>query len=294
MTTTPGVGAGAEPPAAERSPAEPTPARVRRDRTVGLLAEREFVRVADLAEAFHVSEVTVRGDLDHLEDRGLLKRVRGGAVPRTFAEPERTFEETAATAQVQKRAIARVAVDLVRPGDSVILDVGTTTTAIASELADRLELSDVSVFTSSITIALALEVAYPRINVVVTGGTLRPKQHSLVEPLAGLVLEHIHARIAFIGCNGVDISAGVTNVNLPESTVKRRMIRAAGERVVVADATKLGQVALAKVCDLDHVDLLITDDQAEPGMIADLRATGLAIELASPRGLLTAEGRGGA
>ncbi len=215
-------------------------------------------------------------------------------MPRTLAQPERTFEETAATQRAQKRAIARCAVDLVRSGDSVILDVGTTTTAIASELADRLELSDVSVFTSSITIALALEVAYPRINVVVTGGTLRPKQHSLVEPLAGLVLEHIHARIAFIGCNGVDVAAGVTNVNLPESTVKRRMIRAAGERVVVADATKLGQVALAKVCDLDHVDLLITDDQADAGIITDLRDTGLSIELASPRGPLTAEGRVGA
>jgi DeoR family transcriptional regulator of aga operon len=270
---------------------EPTPARVRRDRTVGLLQEREFVRVADLAEAFGVSEVTVRGDLDHLEDRGLLKRVRGGAVPRGVAQPERTFEETAATAKAQKRAIARRAVDLIEPGDSVILDVGTTTTAIAAELAERTELSDVSIFTSSITIAMALEVAYPRISVVVTGGTLRPKQHSLVEPLAGLVLEHIHARIAFIGCNGVDISAGVTNVNLPESTVKRRMIRAAARRVVVADATKLGQVALAKVCDLEHVDLLITDDGADRGILSDLRDTGLAIDVAPVRAPLTSDGR---
>ncbi|AXV06358.1 transcriptional regulator, DeoR family, putative [Euzebya pacifica] len=270
---------------------EPTPARIRRDRTVGLLREREFVRVADLAEAFKVSEVTVRGDLDHLEDRGLLKRVRGGAVPRPMAEPERTFEETATTAQLQKRAIAARAVDMVEPGDSIILDVGTTTTAIAHELATREDLVDVSVFTSSITIALALEAAHPRISVVVTGGTLRPKQHSLVEPLAGLILEHINARLAFIGCNGVDVTAGVTNVNLPESTVKRRMIRAAARRVIVADASKLGQVALAKVCDLDHVDLLITDDQAPEGVVADLRTTGLAVETVDVRGSLTAEGR---
>jgi DeoR family transcriptional regulator of aga operon len=270
---------------------EPLPARVRRDRTVGLLQEREFVRVADLAEAFGVSEVTVRGDLDHLEDRGLLKRVRGGAVPRHVAEPERTFEETAATARAQKRAIARRAVDMVEAGDSVVLDVGTTTTAIAMELAARTELQDVSVFTSSLTIAMALEAAYPRISVVVTGGTLRPKQHSLVEPLAGLVLEHIHARIAFIGCNGVDVAAGVTNVNLPESTVKRRMIRAAAQRVVVADATKLGQVALATVCDLESVDVLITDEGADPGIVADLEATGLVVELAPLRPVLTADGR---
>ncbi len=270
---------------------EPTPARVRRDRTVGLLRQQEFVRVADLAETFNVSEVTVRGDLDALEDRGLLKRVRGGAVPRPMAEPERTFEETATTAQLQKRAIAARAVDLIEPGDSLILDVGTTTTAIAEQLALREDLSDVSVFTSSITIALALEVAHPRVSVVVTGGTLRPKQHSLVEPMAGLVLDNIHTRLAFIGCNGVDVTAGVTNVNLPESTVKRRMIRAAAQRIVVADASKLGQVALAKVCDLDHVDLLITDDQAPQDLVAELRATGLTVETVDVRGSLTAEGR---
>jgi DeoR family transcriptional regulator, aga operon transcriptional repressor len=271
---------------------EPLPARLRRDRTVGLLRERAFVRVADLAEAFGVSEVTVRGDLDHLEGRGLLKRVRGGAVPRQRTERERTFEETAATAQAQKRAIARRAVDLVEPGDALILDVGTTTTAIAAELAERTELADVSVFTSSITIALALEAADPRISVIVTGGTLRPKQHSLVEPMAGLVLDHIHVRLAFIGCNGVDVDAGVTNVNLPETTVKRRMIRAASERVVVADATKLGQVALATVCDLAQVDRLITDEGADPEVVAELRATGLGVDLAPLRAPLTADGRG--
>ncbi len=272
---------------------EPTPARLRRDRTVGLLREREFVRVADLAEAFNVSEVTVRGDLDHLEDRGLLKRVRGGAVPRHVVEPERTFEETSATAQLQKRSIARRAVDLVESGDSVILDVGTTTTAIAAELADRTALTDVSVFTSSLTIALALEVAYPRITVVVTGGTLRPKQHSLVEPMAGMLLDTIHARLVFLGCNGVDIGAGVTNINLPETSVKQRMIRAAAERVVVADASKLGQIALAKVCDLDDVDLLITDDRADDAVIAEFRATGLAVDVVAERGPLTTDGRVG-
>ncbi len=270
---------------------DPIPARVRRDRTIDLLRDREFVRVTDLAEAFGVSEVTVRGDLDHLEDRGLLKRVRGGAVPRHMAEPERTFEETAATAKAQKRVIARRAAELVQPGDAVILDVGTTTTAIAGELAARADLSDVSVFTSSITIALALEAAHPRISVVVTGGTLRPKQHSLVEPMAGLVFSHLHARLAFIGCNGVDVAAGITNVNLPESDVKRLMIRAAATRVGVADAAKLGQVALAKVCDLEEVDVLITDDGADPEALADLRETGLDVQLAPLRGPLTAEGR---
>ena len=258
----------------------PLPARVRRDRMLELLRERDFVRVADLAERFEVSEVTVRGDLDVLERRSQLRRVRGGAVPRPTAPSERPFEEAEVAASAQKHAIARAAAEMVSDGDTLVLDVGTTTTAVAHALARRDDLNDVTVFTSSLTIALALEVATPRLTVVVTGGTLRPKQHSLVEPLAGLVLGSIHVGTAFIGCNGVDAERGITNVNLPETEVKKLLIRASENRVVCADSTKLGQVALAHVCDLDDVDLLVTDDGADPQLVATLRDIGLDVMLA--------------
>ncbi|TVP72187.1 MAG: DeoR/GlpR transcriptional regulator [Nitriliruptor sp.] len=258
----------------------PVPARIRRDRMLALLRERDFVRVADLAERFDVSEVTVRGDLDALQARGQLRRVRGGAVPRAATPAERRFEEAEIAAATQKRAIARAAAAMVSDGDTIVLDVGTTTTAVAQALAERTELTDVTVFTSSLTIALALESADPRLTVVVTGGTLRSKQHSLVEPLAGLVLGTINAGTAFIGCNGIDIERGVTNVNLPETEIKRMILRASQQRVVCADSSKLGQVALAHVCDLDDVDRLLTDDQADPDLVAALRDTGLEVVLA--------------
>jgi DeoR family transcriptional regulator, aga operon transcriptional repressor len=260
--------------------AEPLPARVRRDRMLALLRERDFVRVSDLAGRFDVSEVTVRSDLDVLESRGMLRRVRGGAVPRSAAPTERPFEEAEVAAAAEKRAIARAAADLVAPGDTIVLDVGTTTTAVAQALALRDDLSEVTVFTSSLTIAIALERAHPRISVVVTGGTLRPKQHSLVEPLAGLVLGSIHAGTVFLGCNGVDVDAGVTNVNLPETEIKKLMVRAAQRRVVCADSSKLGQVALAHVCSLDDVDLLLTDGEADPQIVTALRDTGLEVRIA--------------
>ena len=263
--------------------ARPLPARIRRDRIADLVRAREFVRVAELAERFDVSEVTVRGDLDALASRGQLRRVRGGAVPGTGPVVERRFEESRVAAAVEKDAIARAAAGLLQPGDTVILDVGTTTTAIARAIAGREDLHDVTVFTSSLTIAMALEVASPRLSVVVTGGTLRPSQHSLVEPLAGLVLANINAGVAFLGCSGVDVRAGVTNVNLPETQIKRLILAAAQRRVVCADHTKLGAVALAKVCDLDDVDLLLTDDGAEPEFVEDLRGTGLAVDLVPRR-----------
>jgi len=258
----------------------PVPARVRRDRMLALLRENDFVRVADLSSRFEVSEVTVRADLDTLEARGMLRRVRGGAVPRPAPTMERAFEEAEVADADQKRAIARHAARMVESGDTIVLDVGTTTTAIAHALAARQDLTDVTVFTSSLTIALALENATPNLTVVVTGGTLRPKQHSLVEPLAGLVLGSIHVGTAFIGCNGVDVDRGVTNVNLPETEVKKLILQASQRRVVCADASKLGQVSLAHVCDLEDIDLLVTDAGAEPEIVAAMRDTGLDVELA--------------
>lgn len=258
----------------------PLPARVRRERMLELLRERDFVRVGDLAARFEVSQVTVRSDLDALERRGLLRRIRGGAVPRASAPPERPFEEAEVAAAEEKHAIARAAAALVESGDSLVLDAGTTTTAVAHALAARDDLADVTVFTTSLTIALALESASPRLTVVVTGGTLRPKQHSLVEPLAGLVLDAIHVRTAFLGCSGVDVDRGVTNVNLPESEVKKRLIARSEQRVVCADGSKLGQVALAHVCGLDEVDRLITDERADPDLVAALRESGLTVTLA--------------
>ena len=255
------------------------PARLRRERVLELVEAQEFMRVADLAEMFEVSSVTMRTDLEHLAGRGLLRRVRGGAVPRSPSRREPAFEESEATRVGPKRAIGEHVASLIGPGETVILDVGSTTTAIAQAIARRTELQDVVVFTNGLTIALALEAAAPRLTVVLTGGTLRPRQHSLVDPLASLILDQITAKWAFIGCNGIDVEAGVTNVNLPESDIKRRMIRAANRRVVCADSSKLGAVALARVCDLDEVDLLVTDDAADPSVVSELRAAGVDVTL---------------
>jgi DeoR family transcriptional regulator of aga operon len=155
---------------------------------------------------------------------------------------------------------------------SVLLDVGTTTAAVARELLRRDGLRDLTVITSGLSIALVLEAAIPRLQVVVTGGTLRPLQHSLVAPLADLVLGSVHADIALIGCNGVEAEAGVTNINLPEAAVKAAMIAAAARTVVVADGTKIGRVHLGRVTSASAVDVLITDPAAPSAALAELRA----------------------
>jgi DeoR family transcriptional regulator of aga operon len=252
-----------------------------RQQAISTAVERDgFARVSELSHDLGVSVVTIRSDLDRLEVAGRIVRVRGGAVPRGGGQREMPFELASDEAGPAKASIASSAADLIESGDTILLDVGTTTTAIARELVLRAGLRDITVFTNSLTIALALEQAADRLQIVVTGGTLRPMQHSLVEPLATTLLDGLHAHLAFIGCNGVHQRAGITNVNLPEASIKRAMLAAARRRVIVADGSKLGEIELARVCDLDEIHLLVTDPQADTQSVDELRQAGLEVIVA--------------
>jgi DeoR family transcriptional regulator of aga operon len=256
------------------------PPELRQERIAGLVQERGFVRVADAATRFRVSTVTIRNDLQALERRGKLRRIRGGAVPASVVPSEQPFEASALNLATEKARIGASAASKVASGETVILDVGTTTTAVARALLTRKDLRDVTVFTAALSVALELEPAYPRITVVVTGGTLRPLQHSLVNPLATVLLSRLHASVCFIGCNGVDAESGVTNINLPEAEIKRAMLLAARRRVIVADGSKFGEVELAKVCEIQEVSTVITDQTADPAVVAEIEAAGCTVELA--------------
>ncbi|MBK4348287.1 DeoR/GlpR family DNA-binding transcription regulator [Lacisediminihabitans changchengi] len=246
----------------------PPPAAIRRARMLEHIDAQGFARVSELSALFGVSEVTVRADLESLE----VQRVHGGAV--ASQRIENTFEQSLNDASDEKRRIGVAAAALVESGQAIVLDVGTTTTAVATALLERPDLRDVVVITNALNIAMALEPAIPRFTVVVTGGTLRPLQHSLVDPLAGAVLDHIRADLAFIGCSGVDATAGVTNINLPEADVKRRMLATAARSIVVADSSKLGVAQLSRVAPLADIDALITVAEADTGA---LRAAGLQV-----------------
>jgi DeoR family transcriptional regulator of aga operon len=258
----------------------PMPAAVRRLRIVEELADHEFLRISDLRQLLGVTEVTIRSDLDALAAAGELRRVRGGAMAQSRPRLEPTFEQSAIENAEEKRRIGERAAALIEPGETVLIDVGTTTTAAARALAARLDFPGATVFTNSLSAALELEPAIPRITVVVTGGTLRPLQHSLVDPLAGVLLDRVAADTVLLGCSGVDVVAGVTNVNLAEAEVKRQMLAAARRRIVLADASKVGHVAMVRLCTASSIDVLVTDQSANPRAIARLRRAGVTVELA--------------
>lgn len=259
---------------------EALPAALRRERMLELIGRAGFARVSDLSEAFQVSDVTVRSDLDALDREQSIRRVHGGAVLRTAGMREPSFEEALESSAEEKRRIGLAAAAMVSSGSSVLLDVGTTPAAIARALVERDDLENVTVITNGLTIALKLERAIPRFEVVVTGGTLRPLQHSLVEPLAAVLLGRVHADIAFIGCTGVHPTGGITNVNLPEADLKRVMVGSAERAIVVADGSKLGRTHLGRIAAVDEVAELVTGESAAPEAVAALRDAGLPVIVA--------------
>jgi DeoR family transcriptional regulator of aga operon len=255
------------------------PAAVRRQRLEGLVASRGFVRVADAAHELEVSDVTIRGDLDALELGGTIVRVHGGAMP-AEALREPTLEQSRGRDSAAKRAIGRAAAGLVTNGQSIFVDVGSTAMELAIALVERRDLHDLVVVTSGLTIALALEPAVPRFSVIVTGGMLRPLQHSLVNPFAAPMLDALRFDIAFISCNGIHPQHGVTNLNLPEAEIKSRVLGRSRRHILIADATKLGCTEVAVIGEIGDFGELVTAGPVTPALVADLEARGLTVRLA--------------
>jgi DeoR/GlpR family transcriptional regulator of sugar metabolism len=240
--------------------------KARHSEIVSLLGDRDNVSVSELSKLLQVSEVTVRSDLTTLAQSGLVRRTRGG-VARPLGIAERPLEENSKQQAVVKRRIGEAAAAMVQDGQTIFLDVGSTTTEIARHLSPALR--GVTVVTSGLNIALELE-RLPGLHIIVTGGSLRRLQHSLVSPYALDLLGRIRADLLFLGCNGVHAQHGVTNANFDEAEVKTCMARYAERVVVVADQSKLGVVSRAHLLPLCQVQTLITGRQATSEQLGTL------------------------
>lgn len=242
-------------------------AEERRQQIIALLEAKGAITVADLCNQFGVSEMTVRRDLAALESEGLLRRVHGGAVSARGRSYEPPFLTRSGKYREEKRRIARAAVDLIHDGDSITLDVGTTTLEIARLLTDK---QNLTIVTPSLHIANVL--ANQRgIRLILTGGILRVGELSMVGHLAEQAFSEFYVDKLFLGIGGVDLEAGLTEYNLEDAQVKRAMLRSAKECIVVTDSSKLGQIAFAAVAPLTAMDTLITDDGAGPAFLARLK-----------------------
>ena len=255
------------------------PTTVRRERVADAVRRSRYTSVTELAAAFGVSEVTIRSDLDALAQSGEITRVRGGAVHRAAGTLEPSFEQDSDERAAEKAAIGRATAVLVESGQTVMLGAGSTVAAVARALAAREELTDVTVVTNGMRVAAELERALPRFTVVVSGGTLRRQQHSLVNPLGTTLLSELHAHISIVGGEGMEAAAGLTGANAAEAEIQRLMLDAGRQRVVVVDGPRVGEVSLVHVAPTETVDIVITDADANDLATAALRERGLEVRV---------------
>lgn len=212
--------------------------------------------VQDLCELFQVSESTTRRDLKELESRGLLKRTHGGAVYLQAVGFEPTYSEKEDKYKEEKERIAKKASEFIKDGDSLIIDSGTTTLYMVPELA---KFKDLTIVTNSINLIQRLSFL-SGINILSIGGTLRTNTMALAGPLAEQSLEKIRVDKAFIGTNGLDLSAGLTTPNILEASIKQKMISVADQVFILADHSKAGCVSFAKFGELADADAYIIGD----------------------------------
>jgi DeoR/GlpR family transcriptional regulator of sugar metabolism len=228
------------------------------------------VGFAELAEEFGVSEMTIRRDVETLEGEGLARRVRGGAISVTSRSYEPPFGVRATTAAEAKAAIGVAAARLVNDGDTIIIDVGTTTLELAKALHGR---QGITVVTAALPVALELGNE-PAIRVVVTGGQVRAGELSLTGGMAEDAFTTMNCDVAFIGVAGVCVGPGLTEYNPDDARVKRAAIGAARRTIVLADESKLGKIAFATVAPLSSVDAMVTDAPAGHAVVRDIAAGG--------------------
>ena len=241
---------------------------MRREIALELLQERGEVSVAELSERAAVSPMTIRRDLEVLEQEGVLRRVHGGAISlasRGYAAP---YSVRAKRDVTVKERIGQATAVLLAERETVILDVGTTTLQVARALHRRRNLT---VLTPSLQIANVLS-RNKGIRLMLTGGTLAPGELSLVGDLAEEAFSRLRFDTFVMGVGGIDVEAGCTEYSLDDARVKRAALACVRRCIVVADSSKLGKVTFAQVCPLDRVDLLITDGGAAKDDLAALEA----------------------
>jgi DeoR family transcriptional regulator, fructose operon transcriptional repressor len=251
----------------------------RRGKIIELLEGRGSVQVEMLSSQFAVSLVTIRKDLSELEGRGLLHRTHGGATwaHRSLFNP--SFREKVYLQQAEKQAIARVAVELIEEGDSLILDAGSTTQTLARAMKKRFR----NLFILTNSTPIALELSETGWDILLLGGQVRHHSMALIGPATVRALETYHVDKAFMCATGVSVQHGYTTPNDSEAQTKRAMIAASDRVIAVVDSSKLGRTTLCSFAAVGEVQQLVTDWNIASEMRSELEGHNLSVIVAEER-----------
>ncbi|MBR2566209.1 MAG: DeoR/GlpR transcriptional regulator [Paenibacillus sp.] len=227
----------------------------RYDRIIELVNIKGSIRVSELSEHCRVTEETIRRDLDRLEQAGRLRRSHGGAVSMKEVQPEIPYRIRETSQALEKKRIAEAALALIEDGDRILLDASTTAGYMAVNMPDM----PLTILTNSIQVATELSTR-EKIEVISTGGQLAARSLSFVGPLAERSLETYHVDKLFLSCKGVHLESGtISETNELQARLKQKMVGIADQVILLADSSKFGIRAFARVTGLEAVHTIITD-----------------------------------
>lgn len=237
-----------------------------------ILNKNGSIKVNELSEYFKVSEATIRRDLQEMENRKMLKRTHGGAVKIDITNFEPSFIEKKDEKHGPKLAIAKYAASIIKDGDTIVLDSGTTTLEIAKNISAK----NLTVITNSIDIAEELS-NNKDLELIIAGGTLRFNTRAMVGRICENVFQYFRVDKAFIGSNGISAIEGITTPNFVEAQTKKAMIGAANKVFIVADSSKFENVCLSVICEVKDVTSVITSGDIADEVISDFESKGVDI-----------------
>ena len=233
----------------------------RLNKVLSYIEEHGNAKISELAADQHVSESTIRRDLDILVREGRIQRTHGGAIwIRHSSSYEHVYSEKMLIRMEQKKRIGMCCAEMIQDGDTLFLDSGTTTFQIAACLTRK---KDLTIFTYDLAIATIIDFD-PGTTVVVTGGVKREDYNVVVGSMTEDLISRIRFNTLFLSADAIDAEFGVSNTGLPEASIKSKLCRSAGRVILAADSSKYGKVAMVKVCDLAELDCIVTDGDLDP------------------------------
>ncbi|MFQ6065734.1 MAG: DeoR/GlpR family DNA-binding transcription regulator [bacterium] len=248
-------------------------AAVRQSEIKKLIQDEGSVRVSELSKIFKVSGVTIRRDLEKLEQEEVIKRTHGGAVVLGTDDLMRNLAFRDQAHVEEKRRIGKAAARLVKDGNTIILDGGTTTTEIARNLDNA---KNLTVVTNAVNIPLALR-NNSEITIIMTGGTLKAPSFSLTGRAAAESINHLNVDKTFLSVQGISLEKGLTNTSVSDLYLKRSIIAAAKEVILVADSSKFGRIEFCTVAPITAVHKIITDNEISPHLTRELETIGIEV-----------------
>lgn len=235
------------------------------------LNKNGFIKVIDIAKELDVTPVTIRKDLKHLEEKKLLYRTHGSASPVNPLTSDIDVKEKEKIRKDEKKRIAVAAAKLIEENDSIIIASGSTVHTLAEHITP---INHLTVVTASLKTALLLNTLN-NVEVIQLGGIVRKNSFSVIGDYTSQFFEQITCSKLFLGVDGIDIEYGITNSNIEEAILNKKMIEASLRTIILADSSKFGRRGFGKICNLDRVDVIITDDGISKSMAQSIEEAGI-------------------